>query len=193
MVLRHFTRCCVSTLSTLLFTLCGIHAAQADTSGQPPARRWTVGVQTDVLSYIIGGWHASMFGAYDNVRVRGVISQSFVPEFLRDDLVTEQQISAVACSVDFLFGPRFDGWWLGFGYEQWTTTYSTATSSGEGRSHLLIVGGGFVQRFWKGFFVEPSAAAHISIAGPAEVQVGSATIFTDGVSPEISLKVGWMF
>ena len=180
-------------IAVLLFGVASVTAQEPD-----KGRNWTFGTELDVFPYATGGWYASLFGAYENIRLRSVVAQSNLPGFVRDEGINEQRVQAYAGIIDFVFGrdnrgPTFDQWWLGFGYERWETTYVSADGMADVSTNVLTVGGGYIWKFWKGFYLNPWVAAHVSIDNTEPIQVGSITTTPPGVLPEASLKIGWMF
>ena len=155
------------------------------------SRDWTIGTELDVFPYATGGWYASLFGGYKNIRIRGVVAKSFLPSFVRAEGIEEQRVNAYAGVVDFVFGPQFSEWWLGFGYEYWDTRYTSADGTADVTNSVLTVGGGYIWHFWKGFFLNPWVAAHVVLDATDRINVGSVGVTPAGVLPEVSLKLGW--
>ena len=170
---------------TVAMILCGSLSAQ-----EVPDRSWTIGTELDAFPYATGGWYASIFGGYETIRLRAVAANSFLPAFVRPEGINEQRVNAYAGIIDFMFKRGFDGWWLGFGYEYWDTRYTSSDGVTDRQSHVLTVGGGYIWRFWKGFYLNPWAAAHVVLNAEERITVGSTSFVPAGVLPEISLKLG---
>ena len=170
-----------------LLLVCAVAAPAQETT----QRAWTIGTELDVFPYATGGWYASLFGGYETIRLRGVVARSNLPAFVRPDGIDEQQVMAYAGIIDFLFKRGFDGWWLGFGYEYWDTQYRSSDGVAQVGSNVLTVGGGYIWRFWEGFYLNPWAAAHVVLNAEERITVGSTSFVPAGVLPEVSLKLGW--
>ena len=171
-------------------------SAQAQTLSQATLEvdsttSWTVGAELDAFPFATGGWYGSVFVGLGTVRIRGVAAESFLPSFVRAEGITEERVRTYAGILDFTFGPNFDQWWLGFGYEHWTTNYTSADGTAETSTNVLTVGGGYIWKFWKGFYLNPWVAAHVLVDRPFSVAVGSTTVNPPNVLPSISIKLGW--
>jgi len=184
----------IVSMRSFIVTILMVASAAATAVGQGGTdRRWTIGTELDVFPYATGGWYGSLFAGYENIRLRGVVARSYLPGFVRPDGITEQRVNAYAGIIDFLFKPGFDGWWLGFGYEYWDTQYTSEDGITQVGSNVLTVGGGYIWRFWKGFYLNPWAAAHVVLDAEESITVGSTSFVPSGVLPELSLKLGWTF
>ena len=58
---------------------------------------------------------------------------------------------------------------------------------------IFTIGGGYVWKFHKNFYLNPWVAGHLSIAGDKAVVVDESTYEPPLFLPEISLKLGWHF
>lgn len=100
--------------------------------------------------------------------------------------------TALAALIDYTFGPRFDGAWLGSGFELWQNTIERGDVQGTARweSTVLTVGGGYIWRFAGDFFLDPWAGAHV-VLNPQTVTLGASEYKPSPLLAEVSLKVGW--
>ena len=100
--------------------------------------------------------------------------------------------TAFAAIIDYTFGPRFDGGWLGSGFEVWENTIQHDGVSGTATwlSTVFTVGGGYIWRFAGDFFLDPWVGGHM-IFNPQTVSLGAYSYDPFPVQGEVSLKVGW--
>jgi hypothetical protein len=112
---------------------------------------------------------------------------AFAPEGFHHPTIT-----AFAVLIDYTFGKRFDGAWIGSGFEIWQNTIEHDDVQGTARwsSTMFTVGGGYIWRFAGDFFLDPWAGAHVAL-NPQSVTIGSFDYTPFPLQGEVSLKVGW--
>ncbi len=100
--------------------------------------------------------------------------------------------TAFAAVIDYTFGPRFDGAWVGSGFEVWESTIEHDDVPGAARwtSTVFTVGGGYIWRFAGDFFLDPWVGAH-AVLNPQTVPVGAFDYKAFPLQGELSLKIGW--
>ena len=100
--------------------------------------------------------------------------------------------TAFASIIDYAFGPRFDRWWIGSGFEIWESSIEHDGVQGAARwtSTVLTVGGGYIWRFAGDFFLDPWAGAHV-VLNSQTVSLGAFDYKPFPLLGEVSLKVGW--
>lgn len=101
-------------------------------------------------------------------------------------------ITAFASIIDYTFGPRWDGWWLGSGFEVWQNSIQHREAAGTARwsSTVFTVGGGYIWRFAGDWFIDPWLGGHV-VLNPETVSLGSFEYKPSVLQGEVSLKVGW--
>lgn len=154
------------------------------------------GAEVDMLPYITGGYYASAWvGISDlNLRIRPVVARVDVPDFALKEGFNRNRLTAVALIADYFPQGTFEGIWIGTGIELWNgKVESDAGVSADYTNWQYTLGGGYVWRIYKGFYVNPWGALHLRIAGDHEVQTGSTMYRHDAVTYEVSLKFGWQF
>ena len=114
---------------------------------------------------------------------------AFAPSGFRHPTTT-----VFASILDYTFGSRFDGVWIGSGFEIWQSTIEHEGVSGIARwsSTVFTVGGGYIWRFAGDFFLDPWAGAH-AVLNPQTVSLGGFDYEAPSVQAEVSLKIGWFF
>ena len=155
----------------------------------------TIGVELDALPYITGGYYGSVWVGHKQFRYRAVVAKTEVPEFYVEDGFTNNEVQAYAAIVDYFFKPDFKGWWIGTGLEYWDSTIQTDAKleTAEYNNTVFTLGGGYVWKFHKNFYLNPWVAGHLRIAGDKDVSVDNSIFETPVFTPEISLKLGWHF
>lgn len=166
--------------------------AQGDKSS---GRSVAIGVELDALPYITGGYYGSLWVGHNQMRYRAVVASVTTPDFMVKEGFTNNEIQAYAFIVDYFFNPNFEKWWIGAGMEYWDGSIQTdaeqetATYS----QTVFTVGGGYVWKFHKNFYLNPWAAFHVRVAGDREVSVDDKVYEPSAFTPEASLKLGWYF
>lgn len=114
---------------------------------------------------------------------------AFAPKGFRHPTTT-----VFASVIDYTFGPRLDGWWIGSGFEVWQQTieHDDVTGAAEWPSVVFTVGAGYIWRFAGDFFIDPWAGVH-AILNPRSVSLGAFDYRPFPLQAEISLKLGWFF
>ena len=90
------------------------------------------------------------------------------------------------------FGPRFDRWWVGAGFEVWLDTIEHKGVSGTARwsSVVFTAGGGYIWRFAGDLFLDPWVGAH-AVLNPQTVSLGVYDYKPFPLQGEVSVKIGW--
>ncbi|NMH88701.1 hypothetical protein [Flavivirga algicola] len=155
----------------------------------------SVGFELDALPYITGGYYGSVWVGHNHFRYRAVIAKVETPDFIIKDGFTNNEIKAYAAIVDYFFKSDLEGWWIGTGLEYWDSKIQTDAklNTSEYNNTVFTIGGGYVWKFYKNFYLNPWLAGHLRIAGDKDVIVDGSTFETQLFTPEISLKIGWHF
>src|SRR5204863_9100771 len=100
--------------------------------------------------------------------------------------------TAFAAIIDYTFGPRFDHWWIGTGFELWEQSieHDGIAGSAKWSSIVYTLGGGYIWRFAGNFFLDPWVGAH-AVLNPQVVSLGQSSYTPFPVQGEVSLKIGW--
>ena len=159
-----------------------------------------LGLNLDLLPTVLSaangkvGYAPQVWLAVDHARVRFVGAHleppdafAFAPAGFRHPSTT-----ALATILDYTFGPRFDRWWVGSGFEVWEQSIEHDGVAGVARwtSVVFTVGGGYIWRFAGDLFVDPWVGAH-AVLNPQEVSLGTFEYRPFPLQAEVSVKLGW--
>ncbi len=177
----------------LFFFLFLITAKAQDADQQ--TKNTTVGFELDAVPYIFNGYYGSVWVGHDHFRYRAVITKIDTPDFILEDGFTNNEMRVYAAIVDYFFKPDFEGWWIGPGLEYWDASIQTDAEleTAEYDNLIFTIGGGYVWKFHKNFYLNPWVAVHLRISGDKEVNVDQSVYETPLLIPEVSLKLGWHF
>ena len=159
-------------------------------------KSYRIGTELDILPYATGGYYFSAWYGWNDYqfRIRPVVAKVNVPDFYIDDKFQNNKIFATALIVDYFFKPNFEGFWIGSGFEYWQNSIENKSSvKVDYNAFVFTLGGGYIWKFYKDFYVHPWAAGHLLIGGDKEVKVGDETFKPQIFTFEGSIKLGWSF
>lgn len=153
--------------------------------------------ELDVLPYLSGGYYLSAGVGFQNMRLRGIVTHVFPPEFATPAGFENYELQVWAGIVDYFLGAKAqkrEGFWIGTGLEFWKSKLTNASDSETGtfRNTIFTVGGGYVWRFYKKLYLNPWLAGHLPL-GKATQQIGNRSFESRRFTPEASLKIGITF
>ena len=162
------------------------------------AQSWKFGTEFDVVPYATGGYYASFFGADKGWRLRSVVARSGTPSFLVSSGFEKKRTDAYALLVDRFLGARrheFKGFWVGSGVEYWHSRIrqTNTTDFTYYDNALATAGGGYVWRVTKYFYLNPWVDANFVVGGSRDINVSGRIYKQPLVTPEVSLKLGFIF
>lgn len=162
------------------------------------SRSWKVGTEVDVLPYAMGGYYGSAFLGHDGWRFRGVAARSDTPSFLVTNGFEKKRTDAYALLADRFLGSRrtqLKGFWVGGGGEYWQSRIRQENASNFTHydNFILTAGGGYVWKLSNHFYLNPWSAMHIAVAGDRNINVSGKTYQQPRLTPEASLKFGFIF
>ena len=178
----------------------GLALPRAAFADEPRERPMAVGFNIDLLPTALSaangklGYAPQVWLGIGHARLRIVGAHleppdafAFAPQGFHDPTTT-----AFATIIDYTFGPRFDGVWLGSGFEIWQSSIKHDGVPGQARwiSTVFTVGGGYIWRFSGDFFLDPWAGVH-AVLNPQTVSLGTYDYKPFPLQGEASLKVGW--
>jgi hypothetical protein len=140
------------------------------------------------------GYAPQLWLALDHVRLRYVVAHleppdafAFAPSGFRHPTTT-----VFASVIDYTFGPRHDGPWLGAGLELWQRgiEHDGVPGAAHWTSTVATLGGGYIWRFAGNAFLDPWAAAHATLDSK-RVELGPYGYDPARLAAEVSLKIGW--
>jgi hypothetical protein len=167
-------------------------------AGPAESRSWKFGTEVDVLPYAMGGYYASAFGGHDGWRYRGVAARSDAPSFLVTSGFEKKRTDAYALLADRFFGSRrsqLRGVWLAGGGEFWQSRIRQEnTSSFTHYDNVVLTGGGgYVWKLSNHFYLNPWSAMHVVVAGDRKINVSGKMYEQPRLTPEASVKIGFIF
>jgi hypothetical protein len=157
-----------------------------------------LGSELDILPYATGGYYGSGFLGRDGWKFRYVVARTDIPSFLVTDGFEAKRTDAYALLADRFFGAKrgkLEGFWIGGGGEYWRSRIRTDASPAytSYQNYLLTLGGGYVWRLSKHFYLNPWAGGHFVVAHARAIAV-SAEMYTQPVfTAEASAKLGITF
>lgn len=178
--------------------------AWADASGAAdaasPQREVAVGAEVDLLPPVLSatqgalGASGQLWAGTGHFRLRLVGAHLRLPDSLAGVAAGfhGQETTVAALLLDGFFLDRFEGPWLGAGFEFWWS--SVGSTAGPLRASwnvpVLTAGGGYVFTIWGDLYLNPWAAVHWTTS-PREVDLVGLMYSPRRFSAEVSLKVGW--
>jgi hypothetical protein len=168
----------------------------ASDARRPMALGFNIDLLPTALSAVNGklGYAPQVWVGVDHVRIRIVGAHleppdafAFAPNGFRNPTTT-----ALATIIDYTFGPHFDWWWVGSGFEVWEQTIEHDGVAGRANwsNVVFTLGGGYIWRFAGNFFFDPWLGTH-AILNPQTLSVGGSEYKPFPLQAEVSLKLGW--
>ena len=159
---------------------------------------WKFGGEVDALPYATGGYYGSVFAGRNGWRCRGVAARAKVPSLMVADGFRDKRTDAYAVLVDRFFGAKrekLEGFWIGAGAEYWRNRIRTEESPEYSKysNFILTVGGGYVWKFSRHFYLNPWAGGHFVAGGSRSIQGSGKTYEQRAFTPEASVKIGFTF
>jgi hypothetical protein len=170
------------------------YGAEAETEERSTA--WKMGGEIDVLPFATKGYYGSVFAGHSGWRFRGVAARSTTPSFMVSSGFRDKRTDAYAVLADRFLGARrqnLEGFWIGGGGEYWRNRIRTNESSEFAHygNFVLTLGGGYVWKFSKHFYINPWAGAHFVVTGSRDIPVSGTTYHQSAFTPEVSIKLGF--
>lgn len=165
------------------------------------ADKKAIGFTIDFLPTIMSategelGFSGQTWFVANHNRIRAVGAFFQLPETIVDNNKFENQNMKVAAIIyDYIFGENIDGFWLGTGVEFWFNdiTEKEINESKSWNNFVYTIGGGYIYKFYKNFYIEPWCAAHLVINNDS-ITINSNKYQPKKIQGEISLKIGWHF
>jgi hypothetical protein len=174
------------------------HCLKSSTQPATDSRAWKLGTEVDVLPYAMGGYYASAFVGHDGWRLRGVAARSDPPSFLVTSGFEKKRTDAYALLADRFLGSKrtqLKGFWIGGGGEFWQSRIRQENASNFTHydNFVLTAGGGYVWKLSNHFYLNPWSALHAVVAGNTNINVSGKMYQQPRLTPEASLKFGFIF
>lgn len=155
----------------------------------------TVGFEVDALPFLTGGYYGSIWLGHNHFRYRAIITKATTPDFFLPKGFTNNKLMVYTVIADYFFAPHFEKWWIGAGAELWQEKIQTDAKrqTTSFTSTIATVGGGYVWKFYRNFYLNPWAGLHLRLGGTNQVIVDEKIFKPALLTPEASIKLGWHF
>ena len=177
-------------------------AAPATAEGSRRAIGFTLDLLPIALSASVGevGLSGQIWLGFNHIRLRLVGARLALPDWVgAQDGFEDQTLFSGAAIVDYVFGERFDRWWVGGGFEYWHSSIGHEDVPGRRvawDAGVATAGGGYIWRALGNddvsFYLEPWAAAHLRLT-PASPELDGHSYTPARLNAEVSLKLGVFF
>ena len=205
--MKKLTKTPLTLIAPLALVLTLGSTAQAQTqapAAAEPARKTSFAVETDILSYFIGGYSVMGNVSFGNgFQTAFGIGKYDVPEFLLegDENFEKAQWEATATSVQVFRvtwrfkGPAKSGLALGAVVLNQNWTLRSETLGGETSFKQLNAGltGGYYLHIGKHFYLYPTAAFTYNNVYSGSTSINGTSYTVAKFAPNASLHVGWAF
>lgn len=174
-------------------------AASADEStvaqGHDCKRRIVVGVEADVLPYVLGGAHGDVWAGLDGWRARAIAATTPAPSFFTPAGFDDLRTTIVEMELDRFFGPNaaeFRGPWIaaGGGFSYLTIAANDHAGAGSISAFEVSGGVGWTIPVLAGFYVDPWVGFTYEFT-PEVVAVGTQEWRPTRLNPLLGIKIGW--
>ena len=193
-----------NTLISIALVVVLSSVARAQTPVEEPARKTSIALESDVLSYFIGGYSGILNVSFANgFQVAFGSGRYDVPGFLLegDDNYDKAKWKATATSVQVLRatyrfnGPRRNGPALGAVVLNQNWKLRSETLAGETRFKQINAGitGGYYFHLGKHLYLYPTAAFTYNDVYSGSTSVRGTNYKVAKLAPNASLHMGWEF
>ena len=165
-----------------------------------PARQ-AIGFNIDILPTVLSasagtvGGAGQVWYARNHLRFRLVGAHFRMPEsIMKEDYFRKQETTAIAVICDYVTGKEFNSFWVGSGLELWLNRigYLNSSNTASWNNAVFTMGGGYIWKFYRNFFLDPWAAVHV-LLNKQQVHLQGDTYKPQAITAEASLKIGWYF
>ena len=116
----------------------------------------TIGLEQDVLPYLLRGFIVTGWMGRDYSRVRFSYAQVTSPSFFIPKTIFEDKVRAFGISYEFFFKDEYKGWWVGPGVGYWTNYLKTSDGiTFKNESVIFSLGGGYNYFLTSWLYVSP--------------------------------------
>ncbi|MGZ3863893.1 MAG: hypothetical protein ACXVPN_06015 [Bacteroidia bacterium] len=154
----------------------------------------TLGVEQDVLPYVLKGYIGTLWMGFDNYRYRVSYAQAATPSFTHGKGISKDVVNALGLSFEFFRNKDFKGLWFGPGLGYWSNNIITAGGDKiSNQSVVFSLGGGYNYFLNKFLYISPWVALHTRVSGTQSIYVSDHTYNPAIFTPEVSFKIGVKF
>jgi len=151
----------------------------------------TIGVEQDVLPYVLNGYIATVWLGRDFFRYRLSYAQASSPKFILPENVGSDKVKAFGVSFEYFFKENYQGLWFGPGIGYWTN-YIQSQDHIEVKNESVICsfGGGYNISITNWLYCSPWVALHFRVSGNDPISMGDSEYKPSVLTPELSVKLG---
>lgn len=192
----------LAAASELMFASAVSATASSEDACAPSNPRIALGFNLDLLPTVASavngklGYAPQIWVSLERVRIRLVGAHLEPPDAFAaaPSGFHSPTLTAFAAVIDYTFGERLDGFWIGSGFEQWQSSieHDGVAAPVYWQSTVFTLGGGYIWRVAGDFYIDPWIGAH-GILNPRSVSVDAYEFRPLPVQAEASLKIGWFF
>ncbi|MGZ3941895.1 MAG: hypothetical protein ACXVOH_07365 [Bacteroidia bacterium] len=154
----------------------------------------TLGIEQDVLPYVLKGYIGTLWVGFDNYRYRVSYAQAATPAFTHGKGIGKDVVNALGLSFEFFKNKDFKGPWFGPGIGYWNNNITTVNGDKiTNQSVVFSLGGGYSYFLNKFLYISPWLALHTRVSGIDYIYVGDYTYKPAVFTPEVSFKIGAKF
>jgi hypothetical protein len=171
------------------------HPDGPDVEAGRPRARMGLGLEADVVPYILSGAHVDGWVGMRGWRTRAIAVTFTAPSFFTPDGFDNLHTTLFEVELDRFFGPHADefrGPWVaaGGGLELLAVDASDGSAHGSTSAFELSTGVGWSFPLAFNAYVDPWVGAAYAFT-PTAIAVGTHSMQTARFSPQLGLKIGW--
>ena len=175
----------------LLLAACLALSASAQSVPEATKPSITLGLEQDVLPYVLRGFIFTGWTGRDQMRIRFSYAEAQSPGLLLADHLERDRVQAFGISAEYFFKDNFEGIWFGPGVGFWTNqvrdTLGTETLN---ESVVFSLGGGYNLALTRWLYASPWVALHTRVSGMEPVPMAAGSYQPMRFTPEVSVKLG---
>lgn len=170
-------------------------------SAPPPTHRTALGFNVDLFPIVASaaqgkfGFSGQLQYAIDHVQLRYVGARMRQPDFIIDaDNFKHLDTTVLALLIDYFWRDDLSGFWVCSGFELWLNeiSHNNTSQRASWNNAIWTMGGGYVWKFYKNFFLNPWLGLHLRLNNPG-IELAGARYRPMAVLANGSIKIGFTF
>lgn len=159
------------------------------------SQTWRLSIEQDLLPYLTGGYYGAFWVGKGHMRGRALVAHVNKPSFIVPNGFTNNQVTAFALLADFFPKEKWTGWHMGAGIVLWQSSIQSNQRLQTAKYENVLLNGsiGYNWKLGTHFYVCPWAGMHLKVGGTSTVSVDNVSFETPLLTPEASVKLGWVF
>jgi hypothetical protein len=167
---------------------------RASAQNKPSPKKLIIGIEQDVLPYLLKGFIGTVWLGQGNSRYRLSYAQATAPKFFIGEDLMSDKVKAVGLSYEYFFKDDFKGLWLGPGLGFWQNNIVFNNGSQvKNQSFILTLGSGYNMNLTNWLYVSPWVSVHTRLTGTSEIKSFYEFYKPAILTPEVSFKIGIKF